>query len=261
MVDYYIGTMGFAYKDWAGVFYPMGLTARDYLSYYSGIFNAVEIDSTFYGTPRRETVARWRDSTPNGFKICVKVPRVITHVAGLVNVNLEITEFIDHLLPLGEKLGVILVQLPPSFAVSNLNQIKSFLENLPANLQFAVEFRHSSWYTQQTAEILAKHDICWVATEFHRVPKEVELTSDLIFIRLIGRHGRFRSHDLEQIDVTQQLDRWWQWIRSLSDALQAVYIFLNDDFSGHAPASANRLKKMIGLPIEGSDLPKQMKLF
>ena len=75
MVDYYIGTMGFSYKDWAGAFYPPGVAARDYLPHYSRIFNTVEIDSTFYGTPKPGSVIRWRDQSPDGFNICLKVPQ------------------------------------------------------------------------------------------------------------------------------------------------------------------------------------------
>ena len=118
MVDYYIGTMGFSYQDWSGAFYPKGLTGRDYLSYYSRIFNAVEIDSTFYGTPRRESVIRWKESVPDGFRICVKVPRSITHDAKIIDVHKEMEAFINAVRLLGEKLGVILLQFPPSFSNS-----------------------------------------------------------------------------------------------------------------------------------------------
>ena len=99
----------------------------------------------------------------------------------------------------------------------------------------------------------------WTATEYPGLPREVPLTSDLIFIRLVGQHGRFSAHDREQIDVTHQLQGWWKWIRSNSERVQSVYIFVNDDYSGHAPASANRLKEMIGLPVVKPDIPKQMR--
>jgi uncharacterized protein YecE (DUF72 family) len=261
MVDFYIGTMGFSYKDWTGVFYPQGLPARDYLSYYSKIFNAVEIDSTFYGTPKIGSVYRWRDNSPEGFKISVKVPRSITHESGLVGVNEEMIEFIHTIENLGNKLSVILLQFPPSFDNSNSEVLDDFLEQLPKGYTFAIEFRHPSWYVDQTADWLANYGVCWAATEFQGVPKEVPLTTDMIFIRLVGQHGRFRSHDREQIDVTHQLETWWEWIRSQSDEVHEVYVFFNDDFSGHAPASANRLKDIIGLPVVKNDLPKQLNLF
>jgi uncharacterized protein YecE (DUF72 family) len=261
MVDYFIGTMGFAYKDWAGAFYPQGLSSQEYLSFYSRIFNAVEIDSTFYGTPKVGSVVRWRENSPEGFKICVKVPRSITHDAGLVDVDNEMIAFIQTVKELGDKLGVILIQLPPSFDNSNTKILQEFLEQLPKRYKFATEFRHPSWYIDQTANLLTNYGICWAATEYQGVPKEVPLTIDTIFIRLVGLHGRFRLHNREQIDVTPQLENWWKWILSISEELHEVFVFFNDDYSGYAPASANRLKKIIGLPVVDIELPKQMKMF
>ena len=138
---------------------------------------------------------------------------------------------------------------------------ENFIKDLPEDLIFAVEFRHRSWYAPQTGELLAQHNICWAATEFAGVPKEVELTSDILFIRFVGKHGRFRLHDREQIEVQPQLEWWWRWIQSQIDQVEAVYCFFNDDFSGHAPAAANKLKSIIGLPVVKPDIPKQMKLF
>lgn len=261
MPDYYIGTMGFAYKDWAGVFYPPGLAIRDYLSYYSRVFNAVEIDSTFYGIPKRETVKRWRESTPKGFKASLKVPREITHNAGLVNVDNEMRRFIDQIRGLDDSLGPVLLQFSPSFSNINENTLATFLAQLPKDMNFAVEFRHRSWYTPKTADLLLKQKVCWVATEFKNVPKEVEVTSDFLFVRLVGQHGRFLRHDQEQIDVIPNLEGWWDWILSKADEVHAVFVFFNDDYSGFAPASANKLKKMIGLPVMEPDHPKQMNLF
>jgi uncharacterized protein YecE (DUF72 family) len=260
MVDYYIGTMGFSYQDWSGAFYPKGLTGRDYLSYYSRIFNAVEIDSTFYGTPRRESVIRWKESVPDGFRICVKVPRSITHDAKIIDVHKEMEAFINAVRLLDEKLGVILLQFPPSFSNSKIHQVEDFIKDLPKELNFAVEFRHLSWYIPRTGDMLARDNICWAATEFQGVPKEVDLTSDILFIRFVGQHGRFRHHDREQIEISPQLEWWWAWIQSQTDRVHSIYCYFNDDFSGHAPAAANKLKYIIGLPVVKPNLPKQMKL-
>lgn len=261
MVDYYIGTMGFSYRDWSGPFYPEGLSAREFLAYYARIFNAVEIDSTFYGTPQRGTVVRWQESTPPGFKICVKVPKAITHDAKLVDTKGALNAFIESIINLEDKLGVIIFQFPPSFDNANFENVNSCFGDLSKELNFAVEFRHRSWYNHKTARMLIDHNICWVATEFERVPKEVELTSDLILIRFIGKHGQFRFHDREQTDVTQKLEWWWKWMQSKLDRVAAVYGFFNDDFSGHAPATAIKLKQIIGLPVVKSDLPKQIDMF
>ena len=259
MVDFYIGTMGFSYTDWAGSFYPPGVRSSDFLAYYAKIFNAVEIDSTFYGIPKPGSVMRWSEQSPVDFKICLKVPRLITHEAGLENVDKEMAIFLESVAPLEEKLAVILIQLPPSFDISKGKQLVQFLKNLPGDKYFAVEFRHPSWYISRTAEVLAENSVCWTATEYPGLPREVPLTTDLIFIRLVGQHGRFPAHDREQIDVTPQLQGWWKWMRSKSDKVQSAYIFVNDDYSGYAPATANRLKEMIGLPVVKPDIPQQMR--
>ncbi len=115
MVEWFLGTMGFGYDDWRGVFYPPGTTSRDYLTHYSRIFNSVEMDTTFYGVPRSAVVTQWAASTPDNFKFCAKLPRTITHEMGLIGTRGLVDEFIDAMRLLGDKLGVILIQFPPSF--------------------------------------------------------------------------------------------------------------------------------------------------
>src|SRR5512145_2142009 len=105
MTDWLLGTMGFGYKDWQGVFYPAGVGTRDYLGFYSRIFNAVEMDTTFYGIPRLSTVEGWGASTPEGFTICAKTPRLITHELELVGASGYMKEFTDTMRSLGDKLG------------------------------------------------------------------------------------------------------------------------------------------------------------
>ena len=115
MLNWHLGTIGFSYKDWNAVFYPVGLQPRDYLAHYSQIFNAVELDSTFYGTPKPEYVERWARVTPPEFTFCVKAPKEITHEMRLVGVEGLLDSFLATMRLLGQKLGVILFQLPPDF--------------------------------------------------------------------------------------------------------------------------------------------------
>src|SRR3989304_2476887 len=112
VVDYFLGTMGFSYEDWKGVLYPSGVFARDYLAYYGRIFNAVEMDTTFYGIPRPAVVQGWSAVVPADFCFTVKTPQLITHELGLVNAGQFMKEFIHVIRILGDKLGVILIQLP-----------------------------------------------------------------------------------------------------------------------------------------------------
>jgi len=173
MAEWYLGTMGFGYKDWQGVFYPAGVRSRAYLEYYSQIFNAVEMDTTFYGIPahlqwRVGLAPRRRDS-----RICAKTPRTITHDMSLAGSASLMKEFADAMRLLGNKLGAILIQLPPSFDITHHLALAAFLEELPqaaAGMRVAIEFRHRSWYTPQTVELLRTQGVCWAATEYPHLP-------------------------------------------------------------------------------------------
>ena len=261
MTLWYLGTMGFSYKDWQGVFYPMGIKPRNYLQYYSKAFNAVEVDATFYGTPKPEVVQRWSANTPDLFVFCLKMPRIITHELGLIRSTSYVQEFVDRVLLLGDKLGVVLIQLPPSFTSSRTSILATFLEDLPDDIRFAVEFRHQSWYTSKNAEMLAGHNVCWVATEYKGLPKTVPSTSDFLYVRFIGRHGRFTRYDRVRLDVSENLEWWQNRIVDLAPQAKSFYGFFNNDFSGYAPATCNQFKYNLGLQTVNLEPPKQERLF
>jgi len=128
---WYIGTIGFAYTEWKKVFYPEDLPVRKYLRYYSRVFNAVEIDSTFYGIPKATAVERWALTAPDGFKFCLKTPRSISHDTGLLNVMSQMKSFLDRISILGDLLGVVLLQLPPSFRINQIKALKNLLMHVP----------------------------------------------------------------------------------------------------------------------------------
>jgi uncharacterized protein YecE (DUF72 family) len=261
MTDWYLGTMGFSYADWAGPFYPETLAQRNYLKHYSRFFNAVEIDSTFYGTPRLTTVKRWLRTTPDNFRLCPKTPRVITHEKGLRTAHLDMAEFLAVMRELDMKLGVILIQLPPSFEAGQSEVLDTFLGELPDDLRFAVEFRHHSWYQPGTGNILQDHNICWAATEYPGLPRDVKLTANFIYFRLIGRHGRFSRHDREQIDRSANLAWWYQHLQADLVAVDSVYGFFNNDYAGFGVGSCNQFKALAGLPTPNLRPPQQGRLF
>lgn len=263
MTDWYIGTMGFSYKDWSGVFYPQDMPARSWLTYYSRIFNAAEIDSTFYGTPRIETVKRWAAQTPEGFRFSLKVPRVITHDLSLVGVAGLMQEFVTVVETLGKKLGVILVQFPPSFDASRHADLDVFLSELPRGPSYAVEVRDQSWYTaeNETAALFEKHGVAWAATQYPGLPRNINVTAPFIYIRWIGRHGSFDHHTHERLDRTTDLKSWWEKIHAVQDRLESVYGFTNNDYAGFAPMTANRFKEIAGLPVEPLRPAQQPTLF
>jgi uncharacterized protein YecE (DUF72 family) len=170
-------------------------------------------------------------------------------------------EFLAVMRELGEKLGVILIQLPPSFRADHIDVLDTFLGELPADLRFAVEFRHKSWHQNKTAEMLREHAVCWAATEYPNLPRGVQRTSDFIYFRLIGRHGQFDHHDQEQIDRSANLQWWYQHLQTFMDQVHSIYGFFNNDYAGFGAGSCNRFKAFVGLPSPDLRPPKQPRLF
>ncbi len=261
MYDYYLGTMGFSYSAWKGVFYPAGAPVSDYLAYYSRAFNAVELDTTFYAVPRPAVVEQWASAVPAGFRFAAKTPRLITHEMGLADAGQFMDEFLEVMRRLGDRLGVILIQLPPGYTVEHRPRLEKFLGGLPEDIRFAVEFRHRTWYTPATAELLAARRIAWAATEYPHLPQQLTSTTDLLYIRWLGQRGSFRQYDREQVDRTPRLAWWWEQVQSHLGQTQAVYGFVNNDYAGYAPATCNRFKTLAGLPVKTVHQPEQGRLF
>lgn len=259
-MNWHLGTIGFSYKEWQGVFYPPGLPSRQYLGYYAERFNAVEIDTTFYGIPREEQLRRWGEATPSAFTFCLKTPKVISHERRLVAADGLMADFLGVARVLGPKLGPILIQLPPDFTRASAETLDAFLGALPTDLRYAVEFRHTSWETPHTAALLAKHDVCWVTADYIHLSKIIHRTTDFLFFRWLGKHGRFQAKNREQIDTTAALRDWWTAIQAHAGELSDVFGFFNNDFAGYAPASTNRFKEVIGLPPSDIRLLQQGRL-
>ena len=247
MTKWFLGTMGFSYKPWVGPFYPDGLNSRLHLTYYAERFNALELDSTFYGTPRATSAQRWYEVTPPAFVICPKMPRSITHELRLVSAVEATAEFLARMRLLGDKLGPILVQFPPDFSTAEMGALVHFLPTLPRDLRFALEFRHRSWEAPETAVLLEKHNLSLVAADYIHLARRIVVTTDFLYLRFLGEHGRFPDKDREVVDRSDDLQLWWQNLQPRLPEVKAVYAFFNDDFAGFAPSTCNRFKKVIGL--------------
>lgn len=261
MSQYFIGTMGFSYSDWKGVFYPSGVPARDYLAQYARIFNSVEMDTTFYAVPRREVVQGWVDAVPEDFRFTVKTPQSITHEMGLEQCKQFMDEFLNVIRIMGEKLGTVLIQLPPSYPSARSHTLATFINDLPKDIRFAVEFRHPSWYTSMTGEFLAAHQIGWVTTEFANLPHQIVPTTDFLYVRWLGKHAAFRKYDHEQVDRSARLAWWSEQIKLNQEKAKQVYGFFNNDYTGFAPAACNYLKTLLDIPVVDFQQPKQGRLF
>lgn len=264
MTTWHLGTMGFAYEPWRGVFYPASASSRHYLAHYSQVFNAVELDSTFYGAPRASTLQQWAAQTPPDFQFCPKTPREITHERSLAldeGAGDAMTAFLDTLRLMGRKLGPVLIQLPPSFGPDKEPTLRGFLAGLPGDLRYAVELRHRGWYVPETADLLAELGMAWVVLDYLDLPRQVQLTTDFVYVRWVGQHGRWEQRGREEIDVTPRLQWWWEQLQPRLGQIDAIYGFFNDDFAGYAPASCNRFKAIARLPVIEPEIPRQGTLF
>jgi len=252
----FLGTSAFTAAGWPGSFYPAGMRPADYLTYYATQFPTVEIDSTFYGTPRASTATSWNEKTPEGFIFCVKVPQVITHEKVLVNCDLEFEEFVKTMDILGPKLGPIVFQFPlfdrwkfPK-QESFLAVLTPFLNKLPADHRFVIEIRNKTWLDARFADVLREHNVALALTDTSFVPRPWEvkekfdlITSDFAYVRWLGdRHGIetiTRVWDKAIVDRTDDLKNWVQFVRQmvLSRKLRHIFLFANNHYAGHGPAT------------------------
>lgn len=260
MVEWHLGTIGFSYPEWKGSFYPAGLPAGQSLSYYSRVFNAVEINTTFYGPQSPAQIQRWSAATPEGFCFCLKAPKRITHELRLQNSEAEMRVFIESSAVLEAKFGAVLVQLPPSFTIAERAVLESFLRSLPSGPRFAIEFRHASWHVPETADLLRQYKVCWVANDYEELPVEIYPTTDFLYIRWIAKHNVIPHPGHEVLDRTERLQAWLDLIKANLVGIETIYGFFDNDYAGHAPATCNRLKALVGLPI-ASSTGEQGRLF
>jgi uncharacterized protein YecE (DUF72 family) len=260
MADLRLGTMGFSYADWAGVFYPQGMKPGDYLSHYARHFDSVELDTTFHATPPPERVRRWADVTPEHFRFCAKMPKSVTH-EGLDRRLGEMREFVDVMRQFGPKLAPVLIQLAPSCGIEQFDALARLIGKLPEDVRFAVEFRNSSWGEQRTLDLLRDHRCALVVAEYSSRPSRVLLTTDFLYVRWIGEHQRFKELNHEQLDVTASLEWWKDQLLHVAPKVQGVWGFFNNDYSGYSVATCRRFMSMLGLAVSHLEVAEQGRLF
>jgi uncharacterized protein YecE (DUF72 family) len=244
----YLGTQGWSYKDWIGSFYAPGTRNEDFLSTYATIFDAVELDTTFYGTPTASRIDKWNASTPDDFQFTAKLPRSITHDRRLVDAEEELAEFVEVMTRLRDKLGPLLIQLPPDFKIDERPALERFLSHLPEGVSFAAEFRHRSWLNDETYDLLRAHGVAWTMIDWRYLPIVTELTTDFSYVRWLGRREDIERVHATQIDRRARLDTWAETLDSVAHRVERVYGFVNNHYSGHSPADVRYLRRSLGLP-------------
>ncbi len=238
-----IGTSGWNYPHWRKVFYPEGLPTRKWLAYYASYFDTVEVNATFYGTPKEATFRRWYEETPAGFLFALKASRFITHVKRLKGVEEPLKRFYRTISPLKEKIGPLLFQFPPSLKYDR-DLIAQFLALLDPRFRTTIEIRHQSFHNEEFLELLAAHNVALCLSDTAgRYPSLLEaLTADFVYIRLHGSRVLYRSCYTEE-----ELRAWAQKILSFK---RPAYVYFDNDALGWAVPNALRLKELLGLPAK-----------
>ena len=242
-VDLHIGTSGWSYKHWLGIFYPEKLKAAAYLEFYTTKFSCVELNSSFYHLPLKKTVEGWIDRTPDTFKFCLKLSRFITHQMQLFNVDEALQKFFEVFEGMKEKLGPVLVQLPPQLLYDE-PRIRYFVELLQSEYdqyRFAIEIRNRSWINDRLFDLLSQSGVAFViADSGNRYPYYEVITTDFVYLRLHGWEQLYAS-DYTEKDLQQYAEKISGW---LNDG-KKVWVFFNNDFHGYAVKNAERLRTIL----------------
>ena len=266
-----IGCSGWSYSDpqdkggWLDVFYPDKKTKK--LRYYSQFFNTVEMDSTFYKEfylgMNQGLFMGLTKATPDNFKFSIKVPEIITHEKRLdldKNVIPEFLTFLDKISPLKNtnKLGTIIIQLPPSFTIKEFEKTEKFLdrlyvkdENIKSN-SYSIEFRHPSWNTEGTFEMLRHYDVASVLTDS---PSKENLgflsdennvvTNTHAAIRLHGRNNNRNHYWYDYLYSESELIPWVNKIKKMKEQADSVFVYFNNHYGGKAIVNALQFKELL----------------
>ena len=276
-----VGCQGWNYDDWVtppagarAIFYPRGTRTADMLDMYARTFDTVEVDSTFYAVPSDSTFDGWKRRTPDGFTFALKLPREITHEQALRGAQAArvLEEFCRGARLLGEKLSAVLVQLPPQFEATaeNARALAEFLPLLPEDLRFAIEFRDSFWFDEEMLAPLARHrnvslaliEGPWATRErVWRAAAPLIDATDFAYVRWMGERDLARFDEVVR-PRDANLERWAAAIERLRERVPETFAYFSNFYEGHAPASANKLKLLLGqATVRPEDLEDQPSLF
>lgn len=247
---FYIGTSGWMYKDWHEAFYPKELK-KDLLPYYSGHFNTVEVNSSFYHLPPVSTFKKWYGEVPEDFLFSVKLSRYITHQLRLQDTKEPLRNFLRNARELKEKLGPVLVQLPPSFKRDE-KLLAAFFKDMRAaakrlkmpDLRIAFEPRHPGWFdgggAEKTLPVLREYNIAAVFAHSSRwIAYEAEaqnITADFVYVRFHGPE-QFAASEYGAAGLRPWVKTFKRWMKEK----RTVFAYFNNDVHGYAIKDVKRL--------------------
>lgn len=240
-----IGTSGWVYPHWRGLFYPAELRQQDWFAHYAGCFDTVEINNTFYRLPSAAAFDRWRQQAPPGFCYALKASRFLTHLKKLKDPEPPLATFFDRARHLEGTLGPVLYQLPPHWHF-NKERFAAFLDALPAKATHVVEFRDPSWLCKEAFALLERHQVGHCLHDMPPLQVPLRVTSNTVYLRFHG--GADYSADY----APPELERWAQRIDDWHRQGLAVYAYFNNDAGAHAVKNARMLQQLLNLPAAGS---------
>jgi uncharacterized protein YecE (DUF72 family) len=234
-----VGCSGWQYRHWRGHLYPKDLPQNRWFDHYASVFDTVEINNSFYRLPEASTFAAWKERAPVGFLYAVKASRYLTHMKKLKDPAEPIARFFERATCLGRKLGPVLYQLPPRWP-RDLARLEEFLRLLPRRFLHAVEFREPSWYGEETERALDRARVAMCLHDMKGSESPLRFVGPFVYVRFHGSGakygGRYPDSEIES------------WASRLAAALQEgrdVYAYFNNEWGGHAPRDAVRLRDAI----------------
>ncbi|MHA2405851.1 MAG: DUF72 domain-containing protein [Candidatus Hermodarchaeia archaeon] len=251
----YLGTAGWKYEDWVGSFYP---SKKHQFTYFSKIFNTAEINSTFYNFPSRKVVESW-SRAPEEFLFTAKVPQDITHKLRLKvskGADQRMQEYLQLMSPLrdAQRLGPLLIQLPPSFDNEEYEVLDAFLQTLPKEWEFAVEFRHLSWMIDDTFSLLRRHQVAYCIVDEPLLPPRIEVTAPFAYIRW---HGHGKKLWYYYLYNQEELESWVPKIRETETKTpKNIYGYFNNHWHGFAARNCVEMMELLGMPHR---MPKHVR--
>ncbi|AKJ65098.1 DUF72 domain-containing protein [Kiritimatiella glycovorans] len=238
--NWFVGTSGWTYDHWQGIFYPDDLPKSRRFEFYASVFNAVEVNATFYRRFRDSTYEKWRDRVPEGFAYVMKAPRLITHRKYLRDCDDLIDEFRRSVHILGDRLGLILLQLPPKMPYEP-DRLGHVLERFDMPGRICVEFRHERWMRDEITQRLDEAGAVSCSVDSPDMRPSGLLTGGKGYVRLHGRRSwyddKYEEKELKEIA---------ELARDYADrGAEEVYIFFNNDAHGYAPTEAQRVQTLL----------------
>ncbi|SLM49879.1 conserved protein of unknown function [Nitrospira japonica] len=240
-----VGTSGWTYGSWKGLFYPVGLPNARWLEFFTGQFPTTEVNYSFYHLPKPSTYEKWASQVPQDFIFSVKASRYITHVKRLKDVEDPWRLFLSHARSLGTHLGPILFQFPESFHRDD-DRLKDFLEMVrrgSSRLRLVCEFRHESWFSTGVYRLLNRLGAALCIGDSGRYPRRDVVTADFAYVRFHGRSRLFASNYTRR-ELDEEARKVKGYLRDGYDA----YVYFNNDAEGHAVANAKTFMGLIEKP-------------